>query len=748
MKSDAPRAEKGGMDEGNPATRKWLQRLVNIGNGPPQGDVIDREFGKLVIDEKKSRYFETKHLFASLSQEVDEMKEIIEQEDDDGEESSVEHEQEQLPDLFLFKPPVGHQSFLFGYSSSDVDLKPLHPLPSQIPFFWDSYVENVDPLTKIFHVPTMAICIREATKGWNSLHPSMEVAMFSIYYAVISCLSQEEVMENFNTDKRELLAKYRFGVEQALTKANFLVTTNIVTIQAFVLFIFCLRRHEDSKLIWSLTGIAVRIGTGIGLHRDGTELGLSPFDTDMRRRLWWIIQMLDFFTSEDSGMDAMTSDETSDTKLPLNINDTDIELGSKEFPKERVGATDVTFVLVQHEILKVSRKICCRNSYPFGRMGQQLSIQEKEKLARELHNTLEEKYIKYCLDVSPLLWVCATLARLASAIMSVMPFLRSNKCPDDFPEEVRDRLFLASIEMMEYSRLLESGQSTKKWGWMFHTYIQWSAIVYLLRELCRRPGTPLLERAWRAVDSVFTSWDQAVKYSRSAKNGKLWLPLKRLYAKARAKREADVAKGLCLGVPLAYEAKAYDDRKAQAAKGGLNEHQSCQQAAQQFGNEHDIDIPRPLAQGIPRPDPNAMPDIYASAPFSPSLWDQRGDVNHDTSNMPDQQHPQFINNYSEPSLLQSQFQNFSEHHLYQQQPQAHQNDSNGFQPQQQHVSWLMEAPAADLDMSGVGYGAGSGAGAGASGAGGQGQDDFNWEGIDDLLRDMGQDTGQNSFTWW
>jgi hypothetical protein len=43
-----------------------------------------------------------------------------------------------------------HHCFIMGYSSSKVDLRSLHPLPSQIPFYWETYKENVDPLCKVW----------------------------------------------------------------------------------------------------------------------------------------------------------------------------------------------------------------------------------------------------------------------------------------------------------------------------------------------------------------------------------------------------------------------------------------------------------------------------------------------------------------------------------------------------------------------------------------------------------------------
>lgn len=247
--SSIVRVEAGDMEDGNPATRKWLQRLVNIGDGPPQGDIMHREFGKLVIDEQKSRHHDNKEIFESLAHGIEEIREIVE-EDNNSSANSEAPDYDDLPDIFTSKPSSGHQSFVFGYSSSTVDLRPLHPLPSQIPFFWSTYVENVDPLTKIFHVPTMSAAIKEATKCWDSLSTSMEAALFSIYYSVISTMSQSEVEANFDSDKTTLLSRYRFGVEQALARADLFTTTDIVTIQAYVLFLFCLNRHDQVKLVW------------------------------------------------------------------------------------------------------------------------------------------------------------------------------------------------------------------------------------------------------------------------------------------------------------------------------------------------------------------------------------------------------------------------------------------------------------------------------------------------------------------
>ncbi len=48
-----------------------------------------------------------------------------------------------------------------------------------------------------------------------------------------------QVRTNFGVEKAYLIKQYRFGVEQALARAGFLNTNEIVTVQAFVLFLVC-----------------------------------------------------------------------------------------------------------------------------------------------------------------------------------------------------------------------------------------------------------------------------------------------------------------------------------------------------------------------------------------------------------------------------------------------------------------------------------------------------------------------------
>ena len=101
------------------------------------------------------------------------------------------------------------------------------------------------------------------------------------------------------------------------------------------------------------------------------------------------------------------------------------------------------------------------------------------------------------------------------------------------PQDTKDRLFRTSVDVIRYSRTLESQKSTMKWGWLFRTYVQWHAVAYILSELCVRTLGPDVDETWQLMEVVFEEWGGTVS---NHKKGMLWKPIRRLMAKARTAR--------------------------------------------------------------------------------------------------------------------------------------------------------------------------------------------------------------------
>ncbi|QIW99488.1 hypothetical protein AMS68_005006 [Peltaster fructicola] len=502
---------------------KWIEEM--------SAGRFENKFGRLVINEGKSRYVNNS-FWANLSNEVEDLKGILNQ----------SSEEEDLPSPGIAPSTTKHHNeFVFGYSSQSVDMLSLHPPPAAIPMYWKTYKENVDPLVKVLHIPTTEPTVLSAASHLAHLSKGFETLMFAIYYGATTTLESVDCLGRFGESKQVLLARYRFGLEQALARANFLITEELVVLQSFLIFLICLRRNSDARIIWTLTGLVVRMGQTLGVHRDGTHFGLTPFETEMRRRAWWQICILDTRASEDHGCDPTIIEQAFDTRLPLNINDTDIMPSSAAFPPERQGCTDISFCLIRCEVSSTFRRI---NYIPPGPskncntifMGATLA--DKEKWITECHQRLEEKYLKDCDMTVPLYWVTATVARLMMSKMWLMayhPFQRHDGGVG-LSAETKEKLFITSLENIEYSLLLETETRTRKWGWLFKTYMQWHALAFLLSELCHRTKGDLVERAWVAVEKTRTGrWGDVV--NGDIRGGHLWRPLRKLYRKARDARQ-------------------------------------------------------------------------------------------------------------------------------------------------------------------------------------------------------------------
>ena len=448
---------------------------------------------------------------------------------------------------------ASHQGFIFNFSSTAVPLRSLHPTPKFLWIFWDLYKENVDPIARIFHKPTFEKTIIEAFRDLDHVSKPTEAILFSIYLAVITSLSASECETLLSEDKNAAVRKYRFGSEQALARAEFLTTQEFTVLQALILFLTCVRRHDDSRFVWTLTSVAVRLAQSMGIHRDGEQFALTPFETEMRRRLWWQICALDHRTSEDHGTDASITMHMFDTGVPLNINDTDITPEMQSPPTEREGFTEMTFDLIRYTIARTFRLInqSVSGSPTCRVVTQNLTLEEKERAVEELRQELETKYLRYCDMNIPLNWVTATVTRLVMAKMWLIihhPFQRED-AGAGLPQDIKDRLFLTSIEAIQYTRLLETEKATSKWGWLFRTYVQWHAVAYVLSELCVRKQGPDVEAAWQVIEGAFEEWGGLVA---SNKKGMLWKPIRKLMAKARAVRAQELAARSALNCPLGF----------------------------------------------------------------------------------------------------------------------------------------------------------------------------------------------------
>jgi hypothetical protein len=113
-----------------------------------------------------------------------------------------------------------HDHLLFGAPNPDVHLPSMHPGQVQIFRLWQIYLDNVNPLLKVTHTPTMQPRIIDAAGDVGNIGEALEALMFSIYCAAVLSMTDDECFVSFRLSRDHLLARYQVACKQALLKCS------------------------------------------------------------------------------------------------------------------------------------------------------------------------------------------------------------------------------------------------------------------------------------------------------------------------------------------------------------------------------------------------------------------------------------------------------------------------------------------------------------------------------------------------
>jgi hypothetical protein len=110
------------------------------------------------------------------------------------------------------------------------------------------------------------------------------------------------------------------------------------TVEALIIFVSATHSAtpSDPFQLWLVLGVVLRIAMRMGYHREPSHYpAISPFEGEMRRRLWYLMFIYDVLTSFSVGLPAMMRQMQWDTRSPTNLADTDFDVDTKELPPAR-----------------------------------------------------------------------------------------------------------------------------------------------------------------------------------------------------------------------------------------------------------------------------------------------------------------------------------------------------------------------------------------------------------------------------
>lgn len=413
----------------------------------------------------------------------------------------------------------------------------LHPEPKHIFKLSQAFADNVNPLTKVVHAPTLQQRILEMSWSLETVTRPLEAVMFGVYALAITSMRPPDCVEAFGETKSNLLNRYRSGAVQALIAAELHSTKDLEVLQAFVLFLVCptyCRFAKDeyinadplqlldprSELSVTAVATATRIGHKMGLHRTGADPHMLFFEQEMRLRVWWqIIRLESRVRRKALGLTSSMAD-LGDVRLPLNVNDAELHPHMANRPAiEHPGATEMLYCLLKYEIAHYVRSQhtvatdATRNPYELVASTRPEGMAKKKKVLTDLERIYEDKYLCHCDPCIPLHHISATVARLTINRVRFWCYH-----PRHQPESGRhmsqadqDLVFESSIRLLQLNHDVRGTHFSVHLLEHLLACTEVEALVYMVSELRQRVTGDLVRTAWALVGRMYEDYPQLLQ---------------------------------------------------------------------------------------------------------------------------------------------------------------------------------------------------------------------------------------------
>jgi Fungal specific transcription factor domain len=188
---------------------------------------------------------------------------------------------------------------------------PLPPKEEAISML-ERFFEAFNPLFPLFHQPTFMRLVERQYSG-HSHNGSGWWASLNVALALAYMLRKmNNSHHNDDEQKAWSFMKNALGVLSELTVRK----TDLQSVQALLGMAHFMQTTSNPQLSLPLYSAAIRVSHSIGLHRENLLLNLSPVESEVQKRVFWVGYILDQDTSLRSGRPAAQDDSDMDMSLP------------------------------------------------------------------------------------------------------------------------------------------------------------------------------------------------------------------------------------------------------------------------------------------------------------------------------------------------------------------------------------------------------------------------------------------------
>lgn len=248
-------------------------------------------------------------------------------------------------------------AFLFDTTTSvtDAELRAEIPSKTEVEKLVTRYFNSYDPAIYVVHAPSFH---KQLQNHWQD-PSSTSIVWLGLLYSVMTLAMQsyhkigDEPVE-WKGRTLELAAEFRLRTVQCLINSDY-TKSSTFTIETLVLYVHGEYSGSwDAEVsIWVIVGMIARLAMRMGYHRDPSNFaGISPYQGEMRRRLWSFIRQMDVMFSFQLALPGMIRDSDCDASLPRNIFEDEFGLDTKVLPPSRplTDPTPISYIITKAQI--------------------------------------------------------------------------------------------------------------------------------------------------------------------------------------------------------------------------------------------------------------------------------------------------------------------------------------------------------------------------------------------------------------
>ena len=318
-------------------------------------DGVTKSFGIMKVDaEKQKTFYVGEAHWAALLNEIGDIKNYF-----------VHHRkeyEEQMDRVAQSRKDAGGDSgagpaLLFGATTPPSRGEILGHLPSRYmsDILIGRYFNTFDPATHILHNPTFQ---KQYNAHWADQSKSSIVWVAMLFammrLAMLSYAKEGDEPPEFRGKCKDMSNNYRTQMAHCLITADYTKPHNfIIETLVFHLHAEYTTNRDSEASVWVLVGMIARLAMRMGFHRDSKLFpNITPFQGEMRRRVWSFVRQADLLFSFQVALPAMIRIGDSDTDLPRNIYDDEFDENSTSLPPARPSseATPVSYMIAKSRL--------------------------------------------------------------------------------------------------------------------------------------------------------------------------------------------------------------------------------------------------------------------------------------------------------------------------------------------------------------------------------------------------------------